>query len=226
MSVKLLGLDTAGPRCSVALLLDGKLAELDAPAERVQAESVLPMVERLLAEAGMVLTELDAIAFGRGPGAFTGLRVATSVAQGLAYGAGLPVLPVSDLAALAAAAMRLHPVDKVIACLDARMHEVYWAAYARAPVGLTALTDEALSPPGEVSAPGPGPWFAAGPGWSAYGDVLKSRVLRLAGLDASLLPGAGDIARLAEEDFRQGRAVAPERALPVYLRDKVATPKP
>jgi tRNA threonylcarbamoyladenosine biosynthesis protein TsaB len=224
--VKLLALDTAGPRCSVALLLDGKLSELDIPGERVHAESVLPMVERLLADAGMVLADLDAIAFGRGPGAFTGLRVATSVAQGLAYGAGLPVLPVSDLAALAAAAMRVHPAEKVMACLDARMQEVYWAAYAKGPEGLIALTGESLSPPGEVSAPSPGPWFGAGPGWGAYGEVLKSRVSPLTGLDASLLPSAGDIARLGEKAFEKGKAVAPELALPVYLRDKVATPKP
>ena len=224
--MKLLALDTAGPRCSVALLLDGKLTELDMPGERVQAESVLPMVERLLADAGISLSGLDAIAFGRGPGAFTGLRVATSVAQGLAYGTGIPVLPVSDLEALAAAAMRLHQAEWVMACLDARMHEVYWAAYEWRPEGLVSLTEESLSPPADVRAPSPGPWFGAGPGWAAYGEVLKTRVSPLAGLDAGLLPGASDIARLGEKAFREGKAVAPELALPVYLRDKVATPKP
>jgi tRNA threonylcarbamoyladenosine biosynthesis protein TsaB len=224
--VKLLALDTAGPRCSVALLLDGQLTELDIPGERVHAESVLPMVERLLADAGLVLSGVDAIAFGRGPGAFTGLRVATSVAQGLAYGAGLPVLPISDLAALASAAMRLHQAERVMACLDARMREVYWAAYERRPEGLVQLTEEALNPPTEVSVPSSGSWFGAGPGWAAYGDVLKGRVSPLTGLDADLLPGAGDIARLGERAFQEGKSVAPEHALPVYLRDKVATPKP
>ncbi len=226
MSVKLLALDTAGPRCSVALLLDGRLTELDAPAERVQAESVLPLVERLLRDAGITLKRLDAIAFGRGPGAFTGLRVATSVAQGLAYGAGLPVVPVSDLAALAAAAMRLHNADRVMACLDARMHEVYWAAYEAKGGEIVALTEEALSPPAMVTPPSAGPWFGAGPGWGAYGDALKSRVTGLSGMDATLLPAAGDIAHLGERAFREGRVVAPAKALPVYLRDKVATPKP
>lgn len=224
--MKLLGLDTAGPRCSVALLLDGELVERDISGDRIHAESVLPLVERLLAEAGIVLTGLDAIAFGRGPGAFTGLRVATSVAQGLAYGAALPVLPVSDLEALAAAAMRLHQVERVVACLDARMHEVYWAAYERRPEGLVALTEESLSPPADVRAPSPGPWFGAGAGWAAYGEVLRAQVSPLIGLDGGLLPGAGDIARLGEKAFEKGRAVAPEHALPVYLRDKVATPKP
>jgi tRNA threonylcarbamoyladenosine biosynthesis protein TsaB len=224
--LKLLALDTAGPRCSVALLLDGELAELDTAAERIQAESVLPMVERLLADAGIALSSLDAIAFGRGPGAFTGLRVATSVAQGLAYGAGLPILPISDLEALAAAAMRLHQAERVMACLDARMHEVYWAAYEQGAEGLTALTAESLSPPAEVTIPSQGPWFGAGPGWAAYGDTLKARVTSLAGIDADLLPGAGDIVSLGERAFREGKAVSPELALPVYLRDKVATPKP
>jgi tRNA threonylcarbamoyladenosine biosynthesis protein TsaB len=223
--MKLLALDTAGPRCSVALLLDGKLEELDAPAERVQAESVLPMVEKLLADAGLKLTALDAIAFGRGPGAFTGLRVATSVAQGLAYGAGVPVIPVSDLAALAAAAARLHRAERIMACLDARMHEVYWAAYEARAGEILPLSEEALSPPSEVSAPSAAAWFGAGPGWAAYGEALKARVPRLTGTDPSLLPTAGDIASLGEAALRKGQKLPPEQALPVYLRDKVATPK-
>lgn len=223
--MKLLALDTAGTRCSVALSVGNALQELDAPAERLQAEHVLPMVERLLSEAGLKLTDLDAIAFGRGPGAFTGLRVATSVAQGLAYGAGLPVVPVSDLAALAAAAVRVHRADRIMACLDARMHEVYWAAYESHPDGLTAVSDEALSPPAEVMSPSAGPWFGAGPGWGVYGDALKLRIPQLVGTDAALLPTAGDVARLGQAALRKGLSVPPERALPVYLRDKVATPK-
>jgi len=223
--VKLLALDTAGPRCSVALLLHGKLKELDVTAERLQAEHVLPMVEKLLGEAGLKLASLDAIAFGRGPGAFTGLRVATSVAQGLAYGANLPVVLVSDLSALAAAAVRVHKVERILACLDARMHEVYWAAYEMRAGELLSLTEEALSPPAEVSPPSGGPWFGAGPGWGAYGEALKARVSSLAGTDPVLLPTAGDIARLGELAFHKGHRLPPEQALPVYLRDKVATPK-
>ena len=223
--MKLLALDTAGARCSVALLLDGRLTQRDAPAERVQAESVLPMVEELLAEAGLKLGSLDAIAFGRGPGAFTGLRVATSVAQGLAYGAGLPVVPVSDLAALAAAAWRRHQAQRILACLDARMQEVYWAAYEVRVGEVIPLGEEALSPPSEVTPPSIGPWFGAGPGWGAYGHALGTRVPKLTGSDPALLPTAGDIARLGETAFRQGHTLPPERALPVYLRDKVATPK-
>ena len=223
--MKLLALDTAGTRCSVALLLDGRLTELDAPAERLQAEHVLPMVEQLLGSAELRLASLDAIAFGRGPGAFTGLRVATSVAQGLAYGAGLPVVPVSDLAALAAAAMRVHEADRILACLDARMHEVYWGAYESRPEGLVTVSEEALSLPSEVAAPSAGAWFGAGPGWAAYGDVLKARIPQLIGCDPTLLPTAGDIARLGGLALSAGGSVPPEQGLPVYLRDKVATPK-
>jgi tRNA threonylcarbamoyladenosine biosynthesis protein TsaB len=223
--MKLLGLDTAGARCSVALLLDGMLTELDAPAERVQAESVLPMVEKLLGDAGLELSALDAIAFGRGPGAFTGLRVATSVAQGLAYGASVPVVPVSDLAALAAAAVRVHQAGRILACLDARMHEVYWCAYEVQGGELLPLCEEALSPPAELTAPSGGAWFGAGPGWGAYAEALMARVPQLTGSDPALLPTAGDIARLGEIAFRKGHRLPPEQALPVYLRDKVATPK-
>jgi tRNA threonylcarbamoyladenosine biosynthesis protein TsaB len=223
--VKLLALDTAASRCSVALFLDGALTELDAPAERIQAESVLPMVEKLLGDAGIPLRGLDAIAFGRGPGAFTGLRVAAAVSQGLAYGADLPVVPVSNLAALAMAAHQRHGATRVLACLDARLHEVYWAAFAAAPSSIEPLTVEALCPPGEIVPPSAGPWFGAGSGWSAYADALKARVSGLEGVDAALSATARDVARLAEKAFKQGLALPPEQALPIYLRDNVATPK-
>lgn len=223
--MKLLALDTAATACSVALLTESGLLESGMQAERVQAETLLPMVEKLLAEAGLSLAALDTVAFGRGPGAFTGLRVAASVAQGLAYGAGLPVVPVSNLAALAAAAHARQGAGRILACLDARMQEVYWAAYAATADSMEALTEESLSPPGDVVPPAGGAWFGAGSGWSAYPEALKARVTGLQGMDGTLAAGAGDIARLAYKAFRQGVAVAPERALPVYLRDNVATPK-
>ena len=223
--MKLLALDTAASRCSAALWLDGRLTERDAPAERVQAESVLPMVEELLQDAGLKLTQLDALAFGRGPGAFTGLRVAAAVAQGLAYGAGLPVVPVSNLAALAHAAFRRHGAQKVLACLDARMHEVYWGAFTCRSGSVEPLSEEALCPPGEIHPPPPHTWFGAGSGWGVHGNALKPRVPTLEGTDASLMATAGDVVRLAEIAFKQGLSLPPEGALPVYLRDKVASPK-
>ncbi len=223
--MKLLALDTAASRCSVALYCEGALIERDIPAERVHAENILPMVEQLLGEARLSLRELDAIAFGRGPGAFTGLRVAAAVTQGFAYGAGLPVVPVSNLAALAYATARRHGVRQVLACLDARMQEIYWAPFTVSGEVVQPLGAEALCPPAELLPPGDGPWFAAGSAWAAYGEVLRTRVTALTGVDAALAASAGDIARLAEHAFKQGQSVAPEQALPVYLRDKVATPK-
>lgn len=222
--MKILALDTATSRCSVALMAENDVRELSADAPRVQAETLLPMVEQLLSEAGLTLASLDAVAFGRGPGAFTGLRVAASVAQGLAFGASLPVLPVSDLAALAAGAGRLHGARQVLACMDARMQELYWCAYNVEGNSVCPLVPESLSRPEEVKAPQEGPWFGAGSGWDAY-PVLVGRFTDLSGRDGSLLPAAGDILRLAAGAFRRGEAVSPERAQPVYLRDKVATPK-
>ena len=223
--MKILALDTAATASSVALLTDEGLRESRMEAERVQAETLLPMVESVLADAGLKLGSLDALAFGRGPGAFTGLRVAASMAQGLAYGAGLPVIPISNLDALAAAAVTRHGARHIVACLDARMQEVYWAVYSAEGDSLKRLTDETLSPPGELLLPAGDVWFGAGSGWGAYPEALKARVPGLRGVDATCTAGAGDIVRLAYKAFKEGGSVAPERALPVYLRDKVATPK-
>ena len=223
--MKILALDTAATACSVALLTDAGLQESRVEADRVQSETLLPMVEQLLGGAGLALRDLDALAFGRGPGAFTGLRVAASVAQGLAYGAGLPVVPVSNLDALAAATVTRHGTGRILACLDARMQEVYWAAYTATQDSLSRLTEEILSPQEEVTTPAGEAWFGAGSGWAAYPEALKAHVPGLRGVDATIAPDAGDIVRLAYKAFRAGAAVVPERALPVYLRDKVATPK-
>jgi len=223
--MKILALDTAATACSVALLTETGLQEDGMQAERVQAETLLPMVEKLLTGAHLRLGDLDALAFGRGPGAFTGLRVAASVAQGLAYGAGLPVVPVSNLDALAATAVARHRAARIVACLDARMQEVYWAAYSDEGGDLQRLTEETLCPPGDLTLPPGDVWFGAGSAWAAYPEALKARVPGLRGTDATLTAGAGDIARLAYKAFKEGGAVIPERAVPVYLRDKVATPK-
>jgi tRNA threonylcarbamoyladenosine biosynthesis protein TsaB len=135
------------------------------------------------------------------------------------------VVPVSDLAALAAAAVRTRKAEWIMACLDARMHEVYWAAYESRPGGLVPLSEETLSPPSQVEVPSAGPWFGAGPGWAAYDEALRDRIPQLTGTDPALLPTAGDVARLGQATLLKGESVAPERALPVYLRDRVATPK-
>ncbi|MGH8397591.1 MAG: tRNA (adenosine(37)-N6)-threonylcarbamoyltransferase complex dimerization subunit type 1 TsaB [Gammaproteobacteria bacterium] len=225
--MKILALETSSERCSAALLIDGDVREQAQTAVRAHAEMILPMVDALLAEAGVTMPQLDALAFGRGPGGFTGVRVATAVVQGLAFGAERPVVPVSDLMALAAGAFRQHDKRKILACLDARLNEVYWCVYEiTGPDQIIEYLPEQLSAAEMVQPPSAGPWFGAGSGFAAYGQALSARLgSALNGQDAALLPQARDIASLAVRLFAQGHAVSADQALPVYLRDRVAWPK-
>jgi len=239
--VRILALDTATEICSAALLLDERLLQREQRLERGHAAAILPMVDTLLREAGVGLRSLDAIAFGRGPGAFTGVRLAASVTQGLAFGAALPVVPVSDLQALAQRAIDDDgAIAGVLACADARMHEVYWGCFERSVEGFArAHGEERVGPPAEVKLPSR--WMPAGSpaaaassasaalagvgsGFAAYPELLTSVPLDLHRPD--LLPRAAEIARLAVPEVAAGRFLAPEQALPVYLRDDVARPPP
>ncbi|HEX6549244.1 MAG TPA: tRNA (adenosine(37)-N6)-threonylcarbamoyltransferase complex dimerization subunit type 1 TsaB [Gammaproteobacteria bacterium] len=224
--MKLLAIDTATERCSVALWVDGRIIQREQMLNRAHAEVILPMVNALLQEAGYALNQLDAVGFGRGPGGFTGVRVAVSVAQGLAFGAGLPVLPVSDLAAIAAGAFRLHGAQRVLVCMDARMGEVYWGAFSVMETAVQAHIEESVASPETIHAPDSGKWFGAGSGFLAYQSVLKDRLVNvLAGADPGLLPEARDVASLAAQAYGRGEYLPAEQALPVYLRDQVAWPK-
>jgi tRNA threonylcarbamoyladenosine biosynthesis protein TsaB len=230
--MRLLALDTATEACSAAVLCpDGLFARYAEPG-RGHAERILAMVDAVLAEAGLPLTSLDAIAFGRGPGGFTGVRLAASVAQGLAYGAGLPVVPVSDLRALAQRALDAAPAaQSVLACADARMREVYWCCFRRDAAGLAETIPgaiERVGAPDSVELPSAltGPAHGAGRGFLAYPPLAAKLGGLLEVVQAELLPRAHEIARLAAADFAAGRAVAPHDALPVYLRDDVAHPPP
>jgi tRNA threonylcarbamoyladenosine biosynthesis protein TsaB len=227
--VRLLALDTATECCSAALLLEGRLLTREAELPRGHAERILPMVDELLGEAGMSLRGLDAVAFGRGPGSFTGVRLAASVAQGLAFGAGLGVVPISDLQALAQRAFDEDgSVTRALVCNDARMQEVYWGCFERGGDGLAlAGAPERVGPAPGVGLP-PG-WTAAaglGRGFTAY-PALRSLagVAVRAGWDL-LLPRAAEVARLAAAEAAAGRLLPPEAAVPVYLRDDVARPAP
>jgi tRNA threonylcarbamoyladenosine biosynthesis protein TsaB len=231
--VKLLALDTATELCSAALLHEDELLVREELIGRGHAERLLPMVESLLAEAGLVIGALDALAVGRGPGTFTGVRVAVAMAQGLAMGADLPVVPVSDLAALAAAALRRDAAHPVLACLDARMNELYWGLYGldQATVGAVdpwqpgfARVVEHLSAPAAVSLPEGLRCTVAGSGW-AVDSALATRYERQVALALpALLPSAREIARLAAVGLANGDAVSASALAPVYLRDDVATP--
>ena len=220
----LLALDTATEACSVALLHEGRLLSRYDVIPRLHAQRLLPMVQELLGEAGIALSAVDAIAFGRGPGAFTGVRIAIGVVQGLAFALQRPVQPVSILAVLAQRAYRERGVEQVATAIDARMDEVYWGCYRLEAGEMRLAGSEAVLPPEQVSLPrvAEGEWFGAGTGWG-YADRLAVRPTL--GMDASLLPHAEDLLRLAEFAWARGEAVDAEAAQPVYLRDKVATPK-
>jgi tRNA threonylcarbamoyladenosine biosynthesis protein TsaB len=221
--MKLLALDTAMEACSVALLSGDTLRTRYEEPVRGHAELILPMIDAIMHESGLKLRELDGLAVGRGPGAFTGVRIAIGIAQGLAFGAGLKVVPVSDLAALAQRGAKDAPI--VLACSDARMGEVYWAEFAVGADGLvTPASPEHLSSPAEVRLSHPGVWAGVGRGWAAHPD-LANRLSQERNTNVTVhdkfLPRAEEIARLAARDWLRGAAVQPEEALPVYLRDRV-----
>jgi tRNA threonylcarbamoyladenosine biosynthesis protein TsaB len=222
--MKLLALDTATEHFVACVQFAVEQQRHAARLGRGHAERLLPLVDEVLAEAGLRTSRLDAIAFGRGPGAFTGVRIAVALAQGLAFGAGLPVVPVSDLAALARLALdRDGSGDaRALVCLDARMNEVYWAEAVGRPDGGVQLAAERLGPPEAVGiADGHRRIVGAGHGWSAHPTLVER--LRPAVCWPALLPRAHEVARLAALELAAGRAVAPEDAAPVYLRDDVAT---
>lgn len=219
--MQLLAFDTSTRWLSVACLAGGAWVTRDEPAGQAHSERLLPLVDAVLADAGVALADLDAIAFGAGPGSFTGVRIACGVAQGLGLGAGLRLVPVATLEALAQAAARAHGTTGVLACLDARMREVYVAAYRREGEGWVAQSGPAVLHPADVAAPpGPDAWLGAGDGFAAYPDLAAR--LGLAACDATLAPDARSIAELALPRVARGETVAPADALPLYVRHRVA----
>lgn len=217
--MKILALDTSTEYCSVALWRDGEVDARDAHAGQRHSSLLLPMVGELLAGHGLEAKDLDGIAFGEGPGSFTGLRIACGVTQGLAFGAGLKVVGVGTLAAMAEAAGS----GQVVCCLDARMGEVYHAAYAKSGDGWSVVQAPGLYAPAQAPLPPAGAWAGCGSGFTAYSAVLRERYAgRLSAIMPDVVPHARHIARLAVREFEAGRTVAAENALPVYIRDKVA----
>ena len=219
--MKILGLDTSTEACSAALLVDGEIHERYQVAPREHGALILPMIETLLDEAGLKITQMDALAFGRGPGAFVGVRIATGVAQGIAFAADLPVIPVSSLAALAQGAGKSH----VYTAIDARMDEVYWAAYVRNAAGYVELLgEEMVSTPDKVvpASIAADEWYGVGSGWGTYPKELQQVVTYITAFDFECFPRAKDIVQLAQHDLQLGNFVDAAQALPVYLRNKVA----
>lgn len=211
---------------SCALLRGEKLYTRSSSGVRTHSQAILPMIQDLLAEAGVALRDCDAIAYGSGPGSFTGVRTACGIAQGLGYGAGLPLVPVVTLDAMALACHQQHGGSDVLAVLDARMSEVYWAQYrfgggpqdgaGQAPAAVLApvlSAPDAVAPQGEVT--------ACGNGFSAYAEALAGKPFA-AGAHAEVMPHAAQIAQLGRIAFAAGQAVKAADAQPLYLRNKIA----
>jgi tRNA threonylcarbamoyladenosine biosynthesis protein TsaB len=247
-ATKLLAIETSSATGSVALAVADVIAERTIATPREQIGSVLGIVDELLTQSGLRLTDLDAIVFGQGPGSFTGLRIAAAIAQGLSLGSGRPIVPVSSLAALAqrafaelasaalqsahTAAAHAAPAHarqapdtleslQVLCCVDARMGEVYSATYAMVNRTVTAVVAEAIGPPGAVLAPA-APFLAVGDALAAHGEALAAVIAGASATDPGLRPRAQDLLPLAAGRVARGEFVSLESALPLYLRESGA----
>jgi len=224
---RILAIDTATEACSAAVLTGEQLIARYEEPGRGHSERILLMVDEVLKEAETTLQQVDGIAVGRGPGAFTGVRIAISIAQGLAFGAGKRVATVSDLAALAQRVMDERGAFRVVAAIDARMGELYWGVYEKGADGLAVLQgDERVSPAADVLLPTSSDWSGAGSGWKVEALLRRAESSGLSSehLQSNLFPRAQEVARLGRSQFEQGLSLPPEEALPVYLRDQVAIP--
>ncbi len=236
--MKLLAVETSTEACSAALFIDGMdagaqqqlpragygiIAERFELAPKAHTKLILPMIDSLMADAGLKPQQLDALAFSRGPGSFTGVRIATGVIQGIALGADLPVVPVSTLAAIAQDFFDNNDENAAFVAMDARMGEIFWGVFRRDTQGYAELIgEEAVTPAEQVEFPDLS-GVGVGSGWGVYRQELKERLAgRVSRYQADMLPRAGAIARLGARGFEQGLAVVVEQAMPVYLRDKVA----
>ncbi|EKP0306723.1 tRNA (adenosine(37)-N6)-threonylcarbamoyltransferase complex dimerization subunit type 1 TsaB [Aeromonas veronii] len=225
--LKILAVDTATEACSAALLVGDKLFSRWEEAPRDHTRKILPMVQAVLEDAGISLSDLDAIAFGRGPGSFTGVRIGIGVAQGLAFGAGVPLIGISTLAAMAQGAYRLDGAQQVLTAIDARMNEVYFGRYELIDGRMQLVGGEVVSDPAalvDVRGKLAGPVTCVGTGFETYGETLSGLADELA-VSQVRFPAAEDMLPLARAAWLAGEAVPVEQATPVYLRDKVTWKK-
>lgn len=223
--MKILAIDTATEACSVALANHDSIEEIFEVIPRKHTERVLPMVDELLNNAGLSLAELDAIAFDRGPGSFTGVRVGTSVAQGLAFSVDLPVLPISSLSALAQYALKEKNLSHVLSMIDARMNEVYWACYSQQDAVMVLQGNETVSPVSNIELD-KGSWHCIGSGCDTYRDELMANSsVEISGYIDDCLPRARYIAELATKQYSEQSLLKAEQALPSYVRDEVTWKK-
>ena len=227
--MKILAIDTATEACSAALYIDGVITEQFQVAPREHTQLILKMIETLLEQSELKVGQLDALAFGRGPGSFTGVRIATGIVQGLAFASDLPVVPVSTLAALAQQAHDLHQHEHVLAAIDARMGEIYWACYEKGENSIMSLSSEECVASAESVVLTNGMskhWCGTGSGWSTYKEALTGKIGdQVTAIYGDDLPRSSSIAKLAVDAFQRGETVEAALALPVYLRNDVAKKK-
>ncbi len=225
MTVKLLGIETATEACSAAVLVDGEVVERFEVSPRKHNELILPMCEAVLADAGISLKQLDGIAFGCGPGAFTGIRIAASVTQGIALAHDLPVASISTLANLAYQADEVEVDELIMPAIDARMDEIYWGLYKRTRDSVELVAEERVQLPGEVSVVD-SISCGLGTGWGAYKQVLQQRVNSdRENIIEDALPHAKVTVQLAKNKYLSQQMVDAMHALPVYLRNQVVHQK-
>ncbi len=226
--MRILAIDTATEACSVALYNDGTTSAHFELCPREHTQRILPLVRDILNQGNLSLSELDALAFGRGPGSFTGVRIGIGIAQGLALGAELPMIGVSTLATMAQGAWRLTGATRVLAAIDARMGEVYWAEYQRDEQGVWHGEEtEAVLKPEAVALrlqQLEGDWATVGTGWQAWPDMACESGLTVCD-GAVTLPAAQDMLPIAIQALNANRTVAVEQAEPVYLRNEVTWKK-
>jgi tRNA threonylcarbamoyladenosine biosynthesis protein TsaB len=217
--VKLLAVDTSSEHCSAALFVDGEIDSRDTPAGQNHSSVLLRMIDELLRARRVPLRALDAIAFGEGPGSFTGLRITCGVVQGLAFGGDVPVVGIGTLLAMAEGS----GADRVVCCVDARIHEIYHAAYTRVNGILEAVCPPSLCAPAAAPDLEGAGWVGCGSGFIAYADALAARYGgQLASTEPGRYPHARDIAALAVPRVERGAVASAEAAAPLYLRNKVA----
>ncbi|WP_036302085.1 tRNA (adenosine(37)-N6)-threonylcarbamoyltransferase complex dimerization subunit type 1 TsaB [Methylotenera sp. L2L1] len=217
--MNLLAFDTSTEYLSLAVMRDSIVFKYDVLAGQTHSQIILPEIQRLLNQAELQLQDLNGLAFGAGPGSFTGVRIAAGVAQGLGFGANLPVVGVCTLMALAEASGE----SKVIACLDARMGEVYHAAYVKSASGWQAVIEPGLYKPDAVPAVVGDDWAGVGSGWQTYGEVLADAYRgQVQTTQPALLPIASAVLALAQPMLASGEANTAEHAMPIYIRNRVA----
>lgn len=217
--VNILAFDTSSA-CSIALQQGHQVKAMHEIAPMQQARLILPMIQELLDSSSLMLSQLDAIAYGCGPGSFTGIRIASSVAQGLSFAAQLPIIKISSLAALAQAVFLEQKWPRLLVAVDARMGEVYWASYEVNPSGSVKLLDqEIVCAPDLITVPEGENWYAVGDGWDSYSEIMIKRLgFKPQAVHSKSLPTAEAVLKLASIKFTQGDLLKTSEAIPTYLR--------